>query len=193
VNEVPLLWILARASGFAAYALLTVGVLAGLLLATRPLARLLGPAIITEVHRTLSLAALGMLVLHMTTIALDTTTNFTVADLVVPGHASYRPLWTALGVVAAELMLVIHVSFRLRTRIGVRAWRLLHRFALAVFAMATAHGLMAGSDSGASWAQLAYLVAATSVSGAVVWRIRESHGSPARTDCGQSDMRGATR
>ena len=52
----PTFWLLARASGLTAYALLTTSVLAGLTVKSKPLGRRLKAASATDVH-TLSLAA----------------------------------------------------------------------------------------------------------------------------------------
>ena len=52
----PTFWLLARASGMTAYALLTASVLAGLVLKARPL-RSLKPAAVTDTHRFLALLA----------------------------------------------------------------------------------------------------------------------------------------
>jgi DMSO/TMAO reductase YedYZ heme-binding membrane subunit len=42
-------------------------------------------------------------------------------------------------------------SFYVRRRIGQRAWRALHVLTFLAFAGATAHGILAGSDSRAAW------------------------------------------
>ena len=55
----PTFWLLARASGLTAYVLLTLSVLAGLVLKSRPFARLRAPQRVTEVHKTLALTGLG--------------------------------------------------------------------------------------------------------------------------------------
>ena len=90
--------------------------------------------------------------------------------LFVPGLVDYRPVWTAVGVVAAELMLLIAVSFPLLKRIGARNWRRLHWLTYAVFAAATVHGLAAGSDSGQPWATGLYAGAVGTVAAATAWR-----------------------
>ena len=71
---------------------------------------------------------------------------------------------------AAELMVVVYVSFSLRRRIGVRNWRRLHWATYAIFAAATAHGLAAGTDSAQPWASAIYLSAIALVVGATAWR-----------------------
>ena len=166
----PTFWILARATGLAAYALLTSSVLAGIVLKARPFGRALRPASVTDLHRFLAFLGLGLVAMHGTALVLDSTVQISPAALLVPGLAPYRPLWTALGAVAAELMLLVYVSFALRRRIGARAWRRLHWFTYAVFGLATAHGLAAGTDSGRPWALALYGAATGAVLGAVGWR-----------------------
>ena len=166
----PTFWILARAAGFTAYVLLTASVLAGLVVKARPFGRALRAATAVDLHRTIALLALGALAVHGTALVLDTTVHIGLGALLVPGIAPYRPLWTGLGVVAAELMLVVYASFSLRSRIGQKNWRRLHWATYGLFVAATAHGLMAGSDSGAGWALSLYLGAVGAVSAATAWR-----------------------
>ena len=166
----PTFWILARASGLAAYALLTSSVLVGIVLKARPFGRALKPASVTDLHRFLAFLGLGLIAVHATALVLDSTVHVSPAALFVPGLVPYRPLWTALGVIAAELMVVVYSSFALRQRIGGRAWRRLHWLTYAVFALATAHGLAAGTDSGGLWVLAVYGSAVGAVLGAVGWR-----------------------
>ncbi len=166
----PTFWILARASGLVAYALLTTSVLAGLVLKARPFGTALKPATVTDLHRFLALLGLGAVSLHGLALLLDRAVPLAVADLFVPGIAPYRPLWTGLGVLAAELTVVVYASFGLRKRIGARNWRRLHWAAYAIFALATVHGLAAGSDSGATWALAVYGAATGAVLAAAGWR-----------------------
>ena len=87
----PTFWLLARASGLTAYALLTASVLAGLVLKSRPF-RSLKPAAVTDTHRFLALLGLGAIGLHGVTLLLDRTVHLTPAALLVPGASPYRPL-----------------------------------------------------------------------------------------------------
>jgi sulfoxide reductase heme-binding subunit YedZ len=166
----PTFWLLARASGFAAYALLTLSVLAGLVVKSKPFGRALKPATAVDFHRFVALLAIGMLVLHGATLVLDATIEIGLGALLVPGLAPYRPLWTGLGVLAGELMLLVYVSFALKRRIGQKNWRRLHWATYATFAAATAHGVMAGTDSAKPWALGLYLGAAGAVAMATAWR-----------------------
>jgi sulfoxide reductase heme-binding subunit YedZ len=166
----PTFWLLARATGISAYVLLTASVLAGLVVKSRPFGRAIKPASATQLHRTLALISLSALLLHGLTLVLDETIEIGLAALLVPGTAPYRPLWTGLGVLAGELMLIVYVSFALRKRIGIRNWRRLHWTTYGAFAAATAHGVMAGSDSAQPWAIGLYLGAIGSVTAATAWR-----------------------
>jgi len=165
----PTFWLLARASGLAAYAVLTLSVLAGLVLKSRPFTRL-RPASVMEVHRTLALTGLGALVLHAVSLVLDTTVKVSPAALLVPGLVSYRPAAVAAGVVAGWLFVVVTASFRLRKRIGMRMWRRLHWFTYALFGLATIHGITAGTDASQPWARALYLGALGAVVSATAWR-----------------------
>jgi sulfoxide reductase heme-binding subunit YedZ len=166
----PTFWLLARAGGLAAYVLLTMSVLAGLVVKSRPFGRALRAATATDLHRTLALLGLGFLALHGVALVLDSTVHISPAALLVPGLSPYRPVAVAVGVLAAELMLLVYVSFGLRKRIGMRAWRRLHWATYAVFAGATTHGLAAGSDSSRPWALGLYLGAVGAVALASAWR-----------------------
>ena len=166
----PTFWLLARASGLTAYVLLTCSVLAGLVLKSRPFGRALKPASVTDVHRFLALLGLGMVVIHGSTLMLDHTLRMPLAGLFVPGASPYRAAAVGLGVVAAELMALIYVSFLLRSKIGARNWRRLHWATYLVFLLATLHGIASGTESAQPWAHDLYLGAVGAVAFATAWR-----------------------
>jgi Ferric reductase like transmembrane component. len=174
----PTFWLLARASGLTAYLLLTLSVLAGLVVKSRPFGRALKTAAVTDVHRFFALLGLGMLVLHGVALVLDSTVHMPVAALFVPYLSTYRPTAVAFGVLAAELAALITVSFSLRRWIGGRNWRRLHYATFLVFVMGTVHGLTAGTDSAQPWAFSLYLGAVGAVAFATAWRVL---GRPTRT------------
>jgi len=178
VKHDPTFWILARAAGLTAYVLLTGSVLAGLVVKAKPFGRSLRAATAVDLHRTIAVLALAALAVHATALVLDSTVEIGVGALLVPGIAPYRPLWTGLGVLSAELMLVVYASFSLRRFIGQRMWRRLHWATYGLFAAATLHGLKAGSDSGQRWAIGLYLGALGAVGFAAAWRALVPAGPP---------------
>ena len=158
----PTFWILARATGLAAFVLLTVSVLAGLVVKSRPFGTRLKPATATDLHRTLALLSLSAVLLHIGTLLVDDAANIGLAEVLVPGLSPYRPVATGLGVLAFELMVLVYASFSLRRRIGQKNWRRLHH---------TTFGLFAGSDTAAPWGLGLYLGAIGAVAAALAWRL----------------------
>jgi DMSO/TMAO reductase YedYZ heme-binding membrane subunit len=77
----------------------------------------------------------------------DSTMRFGLIESLVPFRSPWREPWTGLGVIAAELGLVVGASIGLRRLIGYRAWKALHWLSLPVFLLGLAHGVMAGTDS----------------------------------------------
>jgi sulfoxide reductase heme-binding subunit YedZ len=169
VKTDPTFWVLARASGLTAYALVTASVLAGLVLKSRAF-RSLRPPAVADTHRFLALLAVGAVALHGAALTLDSTVHLRPVALLVPGLSPYRPLATGIGVLSAELMLLVYCSFSLRRRIGARNWRRLHWATYAVFAAATVHGLAAGTDSAQPWTYTVDVAAVGAVAAAAAWR-----------------------
>lgn len=170
MTEDPTFWILARGAGIGGYVLLWLSVVAGLTLSSRPFGRAISPAIITEVHRALALTGLVAIVVHALALVADATVEVSPLAIFVPGLVDYRSVWTALGVLAFDLVLVLQVSFALRSRIGVKRWRRLHYVSFLTFALAAGHGLLVGTDSGLAWMQAVYVVSVASVAGLTAFR-----------------------
>ena len=152
--------------------------LAGLVVKSKPFGKAVRQPTVVDLHRFLALLGLGAVALHGVALVLDSTVKITPAALLVPGLAPYRPLWTALGVLAAELMVLVYVSFALRRWIGARNWRRLHWATYAIFAAATVHGLAAGTDSTHPWAIWLYTGAVGGVAAGTAWRVLTA--APAR-------------
>lgn len=165
----PTFWLLARAGGLTAYVMLTLSVLAGLVIKSRPF-RALKPAAVTDLHRILAMLGLGALAGHAVALVLDTTVHVSIAGLFIPGLVSYRPVWTSCGILAAELMVLVYASFSIRKRIGTKNWRRLHWATYGLFGLATVHGLAAGTDSSRPWAFALYACAVGAVGAATTWR-----------------------
>jgi methionine sulfoxide reductase heme-binding subunit len=176
----PTFWILARAAGLTAYLLLTASMVAGLTLKSRVLGRAVRPAAITDVHKTLAVGGLGALALHGVALVLDSTVEVTPLALLLPGLVDYRTWWVGVGVIAGELMALVTASFWARKRIGAKVWRRLHWLSYAAFGLATAHGLMAGSDSDRPWVVAIYAIALGAVAVGTAWRGLQAAGHRTR-------------
>lgn len=179
MNTTSQVWLLARSSGLVAYMLLTLGVVAGLTLKTRMLGRAVSPVMITAVHQLLSTVGIVAVAVHAAMIVIDTKVDVPLIATVIPGLSGYRPVATAVGVIAFELWIIIHASFALRQRIGIKRWRSLHRLTLVAWAMAAIHGLSAGSDSSLAWVQYMYAGTIGIVLGLFAWRMLTVTPKPA--------------
>src|SRR5450830_848322 len=166
----PTFWILARASGLTAYVLLALSVLAGIVVKSRPLGNRVRQPAVVDIHRTLAALGLGALVIHATSLTLDKTVRMPPQALFVPGLSPYRPYSVSIGVLTAELIVIVYASFSLRKRIGFKNWRRLHWATYGLFVGGTAHGLLSGTDSRRTWALAIYLGAIASVAAATTWR-----------------------
>jgi methionine sulfoxide reductase heme-binding subunit len=153
-------WYAARAAGVVAYLLVSASVALGLLLAGKERLERWPRFAVEDVHRFAGVLAGTFIAMHLFWLAVDSQAHLGVRGLVVPFTSSYRPLWTGLGVVAAELLLALAVTNHYRKRISYSLWRRLHYLNLAVWIAATAHGLGSGTDSGSSVFLLMYAFAA---------------------------------
>lgn len=172
----PVTWYAARAGGVVAYLLLSTSVAVGITLAGRARFPGLPRFAVEDVHRFFGLLAGTFIGVHIVGIALDATVPFSLGQLVVPFTASYRPLWTGMGIVAMELLVALAITNRLRRHIPYGVWRRAHMLNLVVWVAATGHGVMVGSDRDQAWLLAVYSVAAVTIAGALAFRIgRVSH------------------
>lgn len=170
-NRASLPWLFERLFAFLAYLAMTGSVVYGLLLSTKLLDAIAHRPVSFSLHQDLAAIGLGLAGIHGVLLGLDSTVPFTLAQIVVPGLAPHAPLAVAAGQVALYLMAVVTMSFYVRRRIGQRAWRTLHYLTFLAFMGATVHGIAAGTDSGAGWAQGLYLGSAVVVGFLLTYRI----------------------
>jgi sulfoxide reductase heme-binding subunit YedZ len=166
----PIDWYAARAAGVAAYVALTLVVTLGLAMSGKARSSKWPQFAVEDVHRFGGLLVGFFVSLHVLTIAIDAYLPFSPVQILVPLTSRYRPLWTGLGIVAAELLLALALTNRYRRRIPYRLWRRLHYLNFAVWVAATFHGLGGGTDRNAPWLLSLYAASAASVAALVLWR-----------------------
>lgn len=150
-------WLASRAGGITAYVALTLAMIAGLSLSTGLGDALLPRARAVEIHRFLSTASIVLVAGHALALLGDRVVRFDALDLLVPFASRYRPAAVGLGVIAAYAAVVVHASFAWMKRLGHRAFRALHWLSFVLYALATAHGVLAGSDAGRPFVATLYL------------------------------------
>lgn len=167
-------WLVARASGFAAFFALSADVIVGLVVSTRVGGRSLSRGQLIELHGWLSPLALALVFGHAFILLADGYIRFDALDLVVPFIAPYRPVAVGIGVLAAYVALVVHASFGFRRRLGTKLWRRLHYLSFVAFAAGALHGISAGTDSREPWAIALYAMPLVLATLLIVRRVQTS-------------------
>jgi len=170
VTSNPAIWYAARASGIAAYVVLSVVVSLGLGLGGKAQNKRWPRFSIEDIHRFGGLLVGSLVTIHVLTIAMDSFLPFSIVNLVVPFTAKYRPIWTGLGIAAAEILLALAVTNHYRKRLPYRFWRTAHYLNFAVWGLASLHGLMSGTDRGVWWLAIIYGVCFAAPVMLLFWR-----------------------
>jgi len=148
VGDTPkMYWYVARSAGVVAYVLVWLSVVWGLLLTTTIGKQLGQVAPIVDMHRHLSWLAVSFALGHAVVLLGDKYITYTLWSLFVPyAETSYRPLAVALGQIGWYALVLVTVSFWVRTWTGQKVWRALHYLSFVVFVLVAAHALLAGTD-----------------------------------------------
>ena len=178
ILNLPFWWVLARASGIAGYLLIVASMTSGVVLHTRLVQRLASPIARMEWHRILAILGLALVALHGVALVMDNYMPTRWLDLVVPGGIAYRPLWVAFGVLSMWLMVIVSVTAAMRKQLGAKVWKGIHLASYGVFAAATLHGVMAGTDSGQPWMLAIYLGSIALVVGVASRRLLSGPNAP---------------
>jgi len=162
-------WLAARATGLVAFGLLTVQVLIGLLLShptnksTWKLSKRVFPW-----HDHLWVFVTAFLIVHVLSLVADPKSHVGLIGAVIPGLSEYRSVPVALGTLGLYALLVTAVSARYTKLLPPGVWLRLHRLSIVVFAMAWAHGVLAGTDT--PTLRLAYIATGVFVALAAAYR-----------------------
>jgi predicted ferric reductase len=150
-------WFITRSAGFVAYLLLWFSTVYGLAVSSKIFDSLLHRAVTFDFHEFLSLLAIGFVLLHVGVLTVDHYMPYSIAQILVPFLSPYRPLWVGIGVIAFYLVLLVSVTFYIRSRIGLRTFRIIHLVSFAGYLGSAVHGLFSGTDSPLPMVQLMYV------------------------------------
>jgi methionine sulfoxide reductase heme-binding subunit len=165
------LWFLSRGSGLVLLALFSAVVVLGVAARTGSAPGRWPRFAVAEMHRTLSLFAVALMVLHVVTAILDPFVTIGWAATVLPFTSPYRTLAIGLGTLAVDLAGAVLVTSLARRRLGQRAWRAVHWLAYLAWPAAFLHSLTAGNDLGVWWVALVEIGSAVAVATAVLARL----------------------
>lgn len=147
VSSVQLLWYVTRAAGISAYLLLWLSTAWGLAVSSKIFDPILHRFFTYDMHQFLSLLAIGFAILHVAVLLGDRYLPFSLAQILLPFAAPYRPVWVGLGVVGMYLTLLVSITFYIRQWIGYRTFRVIHYVSFITYIGVALHGLLSGTDS----------------------------------------------
>ena len=165
------LWFISRGSGLVLLVLFSIVVVLGVATRTGAAPARWPRFAVAELHRTLSLFAVALLVLHVVTAILDPFVTIGWAATLLPFVSPYRTLAIGLGTLAVDLAGAVLLTSLARRRLGHRAWRAVHWLAYLAWPAAFLHSLTAGNDLGIWWVALIEAGSAAAVAGAVLARL----------------------
>ncbi len=168
-------WYVARASGMVGWGLLSASVLWGLALSTQALGPRPRPRWLLDLHRFIGGLAVIFTVVHVSAIVADGYVHFGLVEVLVPFTGSWHPVAVAWGITATYLLLAVELTSLARKRLPRKLWRLVHMASFPLFALATVHGLTAGTDGGSP--VFVAMVAAVTVAVTVLTYIRVRGGT----------------
>lgn len=171
LSSVQAMWYVTRAAGLTAYLLLWLSTVWGLAVSSKIFDPVLNRFFTYDMHQFLSLLAIAFVILHVVVLLADRYLPFSLAQVVLPFGAPYRPVWVGVGVIALYLTLLVSLTFYVRRWIGQRTFRAIHYLSFLAFVGAAAHGLLAGTDSALWTTQLMYAGTALVVVFLTVYRI----------------------
>ncbi|MHB8241524.1 MAG: ferric reductase-like transmembrane domain-containing protein [Solirubrobacteraceae bacterium] len=184
-------WLASRASGIVALVLVTASVLIGLLMASGLLKRPGLKRSLVSFHEHTALVALVLIAVHGITLLGDRTLNPGPVGILLPFAMSYRPSYTALGILSGYLLAALGLTFYVRKRIGGKRWRQMHRATVVAYVLGVAHAIGAGSDS--SIPAVRFGMVASALPAAALFLIRNrtrTRGSAARAARAQAAVAG---
>ncbi len=157
-NSVQAMWYVTRSAGFASYLLLWLSTALGLAIPSKLFDRLMPRAATFDFHQFISLLAIGFIALHVGVLLVDRYLPFTLAQILVPFISPYRPVWVGIGVFSFYLILLVTITFYIRARIGMKAFKTIHYLSLVSYAGVVLHSFLSGTDSSVPAVQILYIV-----------------------------------
>jgi len=147
VDSQQVWWYVTRSAGILAYLLLWLSTVWGLAVPSRIIQPVLEQGYTFDFHQFISLLSIGFAVLHILVLTFDRYLPYSTLQILIPFLSPYRPLWVGIGVISFYIILLVTITFYLRTRIGMNAFRTIHIFSLVGYLGVTLHGFFAGTDS----------------------------------------------
>lgn len=157
-NSTQATWYITRAAGLMAYLLVWLSTVWGLAVTSKIFDPFLQRVFSYDFHQFLSLLGIGFVIAHIVVLLADQYQPFSLAQILVPFIAPYRPIWVGIGIIGLYLTLIVTITFYIRRWIGQKTFRVIHYASFIAFIAAAAHGLFSGTDSPLPTVQAMYFV-----------------------------------
>jgi len=156
IDSLQFWWYLTRAAGLMGYFLIWLSTAWGLVVSSKILDSLIDRTFTYDFHEFLSWLGLAFIGIHVIVLMADKYLPYTIWQVLIPFLSPYRSFWVGVGIIAFYLSLLVTITYYLRTKIGMAAFRKIHYLSLVAYFGATLHGLYAGTDSVLPIANLLY-------------------------------------
>ena len=150
-TNLPWMWLVSRGSGLVLLVLFTAVLVLGISTRLGSGSRSMPRFAVAELHRTLALFAVAMLLLHVVTAVLDPYVAIGWWATILPFTAHYRTVALGLGTLAVDIGAAVLLTSLARRRVGHRVWRAVHWLAYLSWPLAFLHSLKAGGDMKIWW------------------------------------------
>ena len=145
------LWDTTRVAALTSFFVLSASIVTGQALRSSLFEGVVPNRALLTLHRFLTVCWLPLIALHVLAITLDSVSQVSAVDVLMPFRVSYAAIPVGLGTIGFDLLLIVTVTSYLRARIDPATWRWLHRLAYPMFALFVFHGLLAGTDFSRSY------------------------------------------
>jgi predicted ferric reductase len=149
-------WYVTRAAGLTSYFLVWLSMVWGLAVSSKAFQGIIHGSDSYDFHEFLSLLGLGFIGLHVGALMLDKYMPFSIWQILIPFSNAYRPLWVGIGIICFYILVLVSMTFYMRRRISMQAFRSIHLLSFLGYLGATLHGLFAGTDSALPVTRLLY-------------------------------------
>ena len=78
------------------------------------------------------------------------------AQFLIPFISPFRPVWVGVGVIGFWLILLVSITFYIRSKITMKAFRVVHYLSFIAYIGAVVHSVFSGTDTPLPMAQLMY-------------------------------------
>jgi methionine sulfoxide reductase heme-binding subunit len=144
--QIPWDWYIVRASALVGFLLLYVSIFVGTVSCLPGIKKYFLRLKSLNFHCWISLQALIFALIHGVALLFHKFIPFSLADILIPFHASYEPLLVALGTISLYLMIILIATSYGRKYISQKVWRAIHFLNIALYAFSIVHALFLGTD-----------------------------------------------